>query len=1031
MKLFLRVLRSLLICAVLAGVFSGATQSQASPEPEATTQSLSDHWDCWSPQDLPDACQDNLQDVMLLTSEFGWAVGDRGVTLQWDGAEWDSVQRVTTTNLRGVDALSPDDAWAVGIDDDVYHWDGNQWNFVDVQSFGAFGSSYEDIDMLTSDDAWAVGSVVIHWDGNTWEFVDDPITGLFAPSLTALHMLSANDGWAVGESGSIIHWDGNTWNIVPSPVSADLQAISMLSPVDGWIVGGSHVLHWDGVSWTEVDAPEYLGVSYAAISMVSPTQGWIVGYYSAVCNTPCQYSVILHWDGNTWSNAGFLPTPYLRAVATPTSDIGWMVGNAGVILEYSGEYWSGQYVLSAGLNSIKMLSSEEGWAVGDYRTILNWDGENWRYVPVITNEAEPLPIREVDATASNDAWAAGYTHILHWDGSAWREVYTPDLGDLFSFTHLDTVSASNVWAIGTSWPTSSLFHWDGVEWQVEQAPTGTRYEDLAMLDSNFGLLIAKTATNTYQIMRWDGAGWQNSATITSPYGMKDIEVVSPTNAWILSNTNLVYRWDGSAWTQSILNYAYNDLELLSADSGMLVGYLKSATWNGADWSTIHLPTAQTLTAVDLVSATDGWAVGGGVIAHWDGADWSLVSRSYLEDNNWADLSRTPNGSHWLASFDCAVRYWNGETWYPTAPQPVCGGGLNFIYGLTEDEAWIGNGEDGRHLVNGEWDYTNFPDQHSMNDAHLLSTADGWAVGKDGKIFRWNGTGWQFFSTPVTEDLYALEMLAADNGWAVGAGRAILHWDGASWVVFREPQPLAPGVTDNPLLAVDLLSPDEGWAVGALCSNSSCLPVIEHWDGSTWTEYLGLQTSGSLRSVSMAAPNDGWAVGYRTLLHWDGSTWSALTPPIAAGETLERVLAFSTKEAWITLDGEGNGRILRYLVPPAVLSVDHTSGSPGSVFTFSGVNFTPAVAGAIQVNDTGLSPDLTTDEEGGVGFQIDTTGAQPGYYIVRVETSFEQAVAWFYLAEGLPVWEPGEPGASYDLPPGIAYTNALKLPLLQR
>jgi photosystem II stability/assembly factor-like uncharacterized protein len=63
---------------------------------------------------------------------------------------------------------------------------------------------------------------------------------------------------------------------------------------------------------------------------------------------------------------------------------------------------------------------------------------------------------------------------------------------------------------------------------------------------------------------------------------------------------------------------------------------------------------------------------------------------------------------------------------------------------------------------------------------MLSDTEGWAVGSDGMIFRWDGNSWISTLSPTIKTLNSVSVLSATDAWAVGETGTILHWDGSIW-----------------------------------------------------------------------------------------------------------------------------------------------------------------------------------------------------------------------------------------------------------
>jgi hypothetical protein len=255
---------------------------------------------------------------------------------------------------------------------------------------------------------------------------------------------------------------------------------------------------------------------------------------------------------------------------------------------------------------------------------------------------------------------------------------------------------------------------------------------------------------------------------------------------------------------------------------------------------------------------------------------------------------------------------------------------------------------GREVISTDWPRFPSPTTAALISIDMLSATDGWAVGAEGTIIRWDGSAWTTVPSPTRSTLTAVAMVAATDGWAGGGrigcqGRCwsvneVLRWDGQAWTiaVTYEDSEFGSGTgrvwqltsmamtssTDGwtagtgvflhwdghawtrlsvPITAVDvdMLSAADGWVVGPDGTTA-------RWDGSVWT-VVPSPTLMSLHSIAMLSPTDGWAVGsVGTILHWDGGTWSRVPSLTNAG--LGEIAMVSATDGWIV--GAG-GIILRY------------------------------------------------------------------------------------------------------------------------
>jgi hypothetical protein len=215
-----------------------------------------------------------------------WAVGQS--TIHFDGTTWTAfsapmIKGDNNSFLQGVVDISPTLAWE--------HWNGTAWTATTVESNNQFlfGASADG-----ANDAWAVGfngsdsitTSAMHWDGTNWKRVATPNVGEGTNKLNAVLALAPNDVWAVGFSTPVAppkqaatltlieHFDGTSWAVVPSPnvrsnsvnQSNRLLGLTENSANDIWAFGSyfsadgsghqmTLLLHWDGTSWTVASSP--------------------------------------------------------------------------------------------------------------------------------------------------------------------------------------------------------------------------------------------------------------------------------------------------------------------------------------------------------------------------------------------------------------------------------------------------------------------------------------------------------------------------------------------------------------------------------------------------------------------------------------------------------------------------------------------------------------------------------------------------------------------------------------------------------
>ena len=195
----------------------------------------------------------------------------------------------------------------------------------------------------------------------------------------------------------------------------------------------------------------------------------------------------------------------------------------------------------------------------------------------------------------------------------------------------------------------------------------------------------------------------------------------------------------------------------------------------------------------------------------------------------------------------------------------------------------------------------------LSAATVLPSGRAWAAGIEDSTpqtlaVRWNGTVWKQVPSPDPSGSgndNAFNGVAASssrNVWAVGyyntnpLGRTLIeHWDGTAWSQLPTPNPGGTG-TSNDLLAAAIVpgAASSAWAVGS----SGNQTLVLNWSGSTWAAVPSAKLRGPalLASVVATSQDNAWAVGWhatgatlQTLIeHWDGSAWATVPSPDPGG-----------------------------------------------------------------------------------------------------------------------------------------------------
>lgn len=215
----------------------------------------------------------------------------------------------------------------------------------------------------------------------------------------------------------------------------------------------------------------------AALSVwgASPTDVYVVG--GPVGNSGFE-SLLLHFDGSTWTDMHPGGTDTYWRVAGSNDDDVWMVGEHGRITHWDGnvleEHDSGT---NATLWGVWAASTQSAWAVGgtpeggtsaDNDIVLHWDGETWSRV---TLPGEPLGVSlyKIYGTSAENGtdnlYAVGERGVIwHRQNGEWKLESDPPLASGKLIT-VSGCSATEVYAVGDN----DLLRSDGVSWVRDES----------------------------------------------------------------------------------------------------------------------------------------------------------------------------------------------------------------------------------------------------------------------------------------------------------------------------------------------------------------------------------------------------------------------------------------------------------------------------------------------------------------------------------------------------------------------------------
>lgn len=170
---------------------------------------------------------------------IGFAVGNNGEILQYNGSNWVNVTSPVTRNLFGVYTVSSSEAWAVGANGTILRWNGSSWSSVASPT----SSQLNAIVMIdtngngTADTGWAVGNsgTILTYNGSSWS-----ATSQTNRNLNGVDYFNPNDVWAVGANGTIVHYNGSSWSTYSSS-GTNYNAVSLIRSGSNQFAGWQQV----------------------------------------------------------------------------------------------------------------------------------------------------------------------------------------------------------------------------------------------------------------------------------------------------------------------------------------------------------------------------------------------------------------------------------------------------------------------------------------------------------------------------------------------------------------------------------------------------------------------------------------------------------------------------------------------------------------------------------------------------------------------------------------------------------------------
>ncbi len=310
-----------------SGAVTPLSPSRAST-PEASNSTETDVI-YWSNFPVTFGLTDPLNDVCLTAKKSGWACGNNGIVLKYDGETWAKIDTgyAKNENLMALAFASETEGWAVGTHGTILYYNNGSWSQQNSQS----EETLYDVAVTRSRTVWVAGAngTLLRYNGISWGQNVVTQSGVTVKDdIYGLGLTDQNNGWAVGNRGLIIHYDGQNWvpYVGAPPTTERLNSVSAISDVQAWIVGAfGTILQYNGTTWNKMGSA-FSGFDLYRIFMLDDSNGWAVG----------QDGTLIYYDGTRWiSHVKPEGKPALNGITFYKNNLGFIVGQNGTILKFS------------------------------------------------------------------------------------------------------------------------------------------------------------------------------------------------------------------------------------------------------------------------------------------------------------------------------------------------------------------------------------------------------------------------------------------------------------------------------------------------------------------------------------------------------------------------------------------------------------------------------------------------------------------------------------------------------------------------
>ncbi|NIT35602.1 MAG: hypothetical protein GTN49_03735 [candidate division Zixibacteria bacterium] len=279
------------------------------------------------------------------------------------------------------------------------------------------------------------------------------------------------------------------------------------------------------------------------------------------------------------------------------------------------------------------------------------------------------------------------------------------------------------------------------------------------------------------------SGWTEYEKSPTDKDLNAVTFINANNGWAVGYWGVILRYLNGRWTVREhwpIQY-FQDVDFGNANFGMAIGQGGGgAVYNGTKWLSANLPKPRNMWGVTVPPGQNkvAWAVGArGSVYRWSGGPtgaWSRFDIGITAGLHDVFFSSQTDG--WLCGNLGKIYHFADSKW--TAVNAPTGVNFFCIYALSPNNVWVG-GANGKlfHYEGVKWTPVYTPASSAIREMAFTSPTSGWGACDDGVMLRYNGVEWSLaeIKPPTSRSFSGLFMLSDREGWAVGKNGMIYRY----------------------------------------------------------------------------------------------------------------------------------------------------------------------------------------------------------------------------------------------------------------